>query len=172
MKSTWLLSIVLLLPISMFAQDMTIKSDNVQVEFIADMQKTKGTVSGFEAKINFNADDLSASSISGKVGVATLSTGNKKRDKHLKSDDYFHAEKYPNMTFKSSSITKEGNSYVMKGKLKIKDTEREEIITFTFIDHSFKGELTIQAANYKLGSFAKKKVEKTNVRITFVVPVQ
>lgn len=152
------------------AQELTVKSDAVKVDFLADMQKTKGSVSGFEAKINFNMEDLSASSITGTVDVNTLSTGNSKRDEHLKSADYFEAEKFPVMSFTSSSIVKEGDQYIMKGKVKIRDTEREEMITFTYSEKMFSGELIIQASNY-LDAYAKKSPDKTDVVITFAVPV-
>lgn len=43
------------------------------------------------------------------------------RDKHLKSDDFFNAKKYPNMTFKSTSMKKlAGNKYVLLGNLTIR----------------------------------------------------
>ena len=79
--------------------------------------------------------------------------------------------KYPTMSFKSISIEKDGNSFVMKGMMKIRDIEREEKIVFTYVDKVFKGETTIQAALYKIGNYADKKPEKTNVVISFLLPV-
>lgn len=169
-KAVLLLTVGLLTGVA-FGQELTVKADGVKIGFVADMQNTAGTVSGFEAKIKFDLNDLMNSTIVGSVDVSTLNTGNKKRDDHLKSADYFEQETYPKMTFTSTGFKKEGDKVVMTGKMKIKNVELEETITFTFKDNQFVGECTIQAANYDLGNFAKKKPEKTNVKISFSIPV-
>lgn len=170
-KNILIIMTLLVLPFFSQAKEMTINLDAVKITFLADMQKTAGSVSGLKAHINFNMDDLSKSNISGTVDVKTLNTGTPKRDEHLKSADYFDAEKYPTMSFGSISFAKENGKFVMKGKMKIKDVEREETIIFSFENNIFKGQCTIQASNYKLGNFADKGPEKTNVVITFVIPV-
>lgn len=154
-----------------FSQELKINLAAAKITFVADMQNTSGSVSGLDASINFDMNDLSKSSITGTVDVSKLETGNQKRDEHLKSADFFDAAKYPTMSFKSQSITKQKDVYVMKGLMTIKHIEREETITFSFANNMFTGEGIIQAANYDLGSFAKKKPEKTNVKISFVIPV-
>jgi len=160
-----------LMPFMSSAQELTLNMENVNISFVADMQNTKGTISGPQAKIKFNMDDLAQSSISGTVDASTLDTGNPKRDEHLKSADFFEVATYGTMGFKSISIEQDGNSYVMKGLMTIRDVEREEKIVFTYTNKVFKGETTIQAALYKIGNYADKKPEKTNVKITFVLPV-
>lgn len=166
-----LLGLLLGFPIAGSLNTLTVKSDAVKVTFLTDMQKTEGSIGGFEAKINFDQDDLMNSSIEGSVAVNTIQTGVEKRDAHLKSVDYLEAEKYPKMTFKSGSIKQSGDKFIMEGKLKIKDVERTESITFSYTNKVFKGEGTIQAANYKFG-YEKKKPEKTNIKISFLVPVE
>ena len=155
-----------------FAQELKVKMEGVKIDFVADMQNTSGSVGGFVAKILFNPDDLANSVITGTVDVNTLETGNEKRDEHLKSADYFEAETYPTMSFTSGTIELVGDKFVMTGKMKIKDVEREEKIEFTFVDKVFTAECTIQAANYNLGNFANKKPEKTNVKISLSIPVE
>ncbi|MFT5821287.1 MAG: polyisoprenoid-binding protein YceI [Crocinitomix sp.] len=160
-----------IMPMMTFAQELSLKMDAVKISFVADMQNTTGTISGLQAKIKFNMGDLAQSSIEGTVDVSTLDTGTPKRDEHLKSADYFDMATYPTMSFKSISFIKDGNSYVMTGMMKIRDVEREEKIVFTYTDKVFKGETTIQAALYKIGNYADKKPEKTNVVISFELPV-
>ena len=163
--------VLFLMPFMSSAQELTLNMENVNISFVADMQNTKGTISGLQAKIKFNIDDLAQSSISGTVDASTLDTGNPKRDEHLKSADFFEVATYGTMGFKSISIEQDRNSYVMKGLLTIRDVEREEKIVFTYANKVFKGETTIQVALYKIGNYADKKPEKTNVKITFVLPV-
>ena len=127
-------------PFSGPVNTLTVKSDAVKISFLADMQSTEGTIGGFEAKINFNPDDLMNSSIEGSVDVSTINTGKPKRDEHLKTADYFEAETYPKMTFKSTGIKQTGDKFIMEGKMKIKDTERTESITFSYVNKTFTGE--------------------------------
>lgn len=54
--------------------------------------------------------------VDASVQVASVDTGNEKRDGHLKSGDFFDAEKYPTITFKSTKVTKAGkNKYKVTG---------------------------------------------------------
>ena len=162
-----LLTVALTLNVS--AQTLTVKTDAVKINFLADKQKTKGTIGGFEAVIKFNVDQLAKSSISGSVDVSTIDTGIKKRDEHLRSDDYFDIAKYPKIAFQSASIKKEGNNFVMVGNLTIKNKTFTEKITFTFSENIFKGTMNIQLSNYDVGDFSTAK--KNGVQITFEIPV-
>lgn len=162
---------ILFVTTQLHAQELNIKSDDVKISFIADMQKTSGTIGGFQAKIKFDPSNLSQASISGSVNVSTLNTGNEKRDEHLKSEDYFHVAKYPKMYFSSSSFTEVNGKIVMTGKLKIKGTTREEKITFTYENNVFIGTLKIKATNYEMGNFSDKKPEKTDIIIQFSIPI-
>ncbi|MEO9532152.1 MAG: YceI family protein [Crocinitomicaceae bacterium] len=163
---------LMMLPIVGISQSLTVKAKKVKISFLAAMQKTEGTIGGLEATINFNPDDLAASTISGSVDVSTLSTENEKRDDHLKSKDFFEMETYPKMTFSSKSIKAEGDTYVMTGIMKIKGDEHEEKITFSYKDKMFVGECTIFLENYNVGKFSKNKGEKGSVKISFAIPVE
>ena len=59
------------------------------------------------------------------VDINSIDTGNPDRDNHLKSADFFEAEKYPKMVFKSSEVEKIGDTeYKLKGDLTIKDVTK------------------------------------------------
>jgi len=86
----------------------------------------EGTVSvpgeGFEnAKIDFTAD------------IASIDTENEKRDEHLRSDDFFNAEKYPKLTFNSKSFKKvDGDNFKLIGDLTIRDVTKEVELDVTY----------------------------------------
>lgn len=66
-----------------------------------------------KAKVNFTAD------------VNSITTHNEQRDGHLKSPDFFDAEKYPEVKFESTSITKKSDDeFDMNGNLTIKDVTK------------------------------------------------
>ncbi|NGP89546.1 YceI family protein [Fodinibius halophilus] len=88
----------------------------------------------YSSEIYFDPDNLTESSISVDIQVNSVDTDKKKRDGHLQSPDFFNAEKYPTMTFKSNKITSKGdNTFIAHGKLTIKDTTTDFKLPFTLL---------------------------------------
>lgn len=76
--------------------------------------------------------DFSNATIEFTVDVTSINTDNEMRDKHLKSDDFFNAEKFPTMTFKSTSWKKTGDrKYILEGDLTIRDVTRHVVFNAT-----------------------------------------
>jgi polyisoprenoid-binding protein YceI len=85
-----------------------------------------GSFDDFEIDLTYDADNPENSSVEARIGVASVNTGNERRDNHLRSGDWFEAEKYPHMTFKSTSVQKKGdNQLIARGQLTIKGETRE-----------------------------------------------
>jgi polyisoprenoid-binding protein YceI len=85
-----------------------------------------GTFKNFDGKIVTEGESFENASISLTVDINSISTDNEKRDNHLKSDDFFNAEKYPEMTFVSKKFTKvDDKNYVLVGDLTIRDVTKE-----------------------------------------------
>lgn len=71
-------------------------------------------------------------SVTAVIRSASVNTDNEMRDKDLRSDNFFNAEKYPEIRFQSTSIRRMGgDKYVAVGKLTIRDVTREVEIPFT-----------------------------------------
>lgn len=84
-----------------------------------------GNFSKFDATMEAEKSDFSDASISFEADVDSISTKSEQRDGHLKSDDFFNAEKYPKLTFKSTSIEKkDDNEYILHGDLTIRDVTK------------------------------------------------
>lgn len=66
------------------------------------------------------ANDPLQSKVEATVQVNSVSTGDEKRDGHLKSGDFFELEKYPTMTFVSTDIVAKGGEYALTGDLTVK----------------------------------------------------
>ena len=67
----------------------------------------------------------SLSAVRAEIKVASVDTDNPKRDGHLKSDDFFNAQRFPNITFESTSVKLEGNGeYSVNGILTIRDVSK------------------------------------------------
>jgi len=93
-----------------------------------------GEFKDYEATVNFDPENLEESMIDVKIMVNSIDTENERRDGHLKTADFFNAEKWPHITFKSDNIEKTGdNQFVANGKLTIKDVTKDVALPFTLL---------------------------------------
>ena len=85
------------------------------------ISEVDGSFKAFEATITSSKDDLSDAVFDISADIASVNTDNEHRDADIKGANYFDAEKFPKMTFKSTSFKKgEGNKYKMTGDLTLK----------------------------------------------------
>jgi polyisoprenoid-binding protein YceI len=90
------------------------------------ISEVDGEFKKFSGTVVSKSDDFTGADINFTIETGSISTDNDMRDKHLKSDDFFNAEKYPNITFKSSSLKKvSGNKYVLEGNLTMRDVTKK-----------------------------------------------
>ncbi len=93
-----------------------------------------GSFDEFEIKLDYNADNPTSSTVDVKIPVSSINTGNEKRDGHLMSQDFFEADKYPYITFKSTSVKANGDDQlVARGQLTIKGESREVDLPITLL---------------------------------------
>jgi polyisoprenoid-binding protein YceI len=89
------------------------------------ISEVTGNFGSFDGKVQSGADGFDGSKIEFTVDVASVDTDNEKRDNHLKSDDFFNAEKYPQIKFTNGTLKHvEGKEYVLKGDLTIRDVTK------------------------------------------------
>ena len=85
-----------------------------------------GQFKSFDASIESTKEDFSDAKINFSVDVNSIYTENDKRDGHLKSDDFFNAEKFPKMTFVGKSMKKVGkNKFKLTGDFTIRDVTKQ-----------------------------------------------
>ena len=132
LKRSFLLAAVAVMSASAFAQ--TAKKWNVDnvhssVKFSVThlvISEVDGSFKVYDGSITNTKDDFSDASILFNIDVASINTDNTMRDGHLKSDDFFNAEKFPKMTFKSTSFKKKsGNMYELTGDLTVRDITKK-----------------------------------------------
>lgn len=111
------------------------------------VSKVRGHFDTFEGTIQLDPSDVTKSSVEVSIDVASINTGNEDRDKHLRSPDFFDAETYPRITFKSTSVEKSGDSsYIATGNLTIRDTTRTVALPF-----EMSGPITDPWGNTRIG---------------------
>jgi polyisoprenoid-binding protein YceI len=108
-------------------------------------------------EIRFDPTDLSPASLQASVKVRSLETGISARDHHLMAKKYFYADQYPEISLRSTNITKRNaNTFDGVFQLTIKGNSRTVSFPFTFRRDQnqgyFDGEFTIDRLNYDVGS--------------------
>jgi polyisoprenoid-binding protein YceI len=81
-----------------------------------------GEFDNYEVNLVFDREDPANSSVEVRIDVQSVNTGNEKRDKHLQSTDFFDAEQYRWITFRSEQVVAaSGNTLLVRGPLTIRD---------------------------------------------------
>jgi len=99
------------------------------------ISEVTGSFSNYEGKVVTKSENsLEGASIEFTVDVNTIDTDNEMRDNHLKSDDFFNAEKFPKMSFKSTKVTANGDKkYKVTGMLTIRDITKEVVLDVVYL---------------------------------------
>ena len=84
----------------------------------------------FTGSVNFDAKDITKSTVEFTAKATSVDTGVAGRDNHLRTKDFFEVEKFPDITFKSTKVEKKGTGYMLTGDFTMKGVTKS--ITFPF----------------------------------------
>lgn len=120
----------LLVTVSVFAQTKwTVDPAHTFVNFSVKhlgISFVNGNFKKFDGSYTAAKADLTDSKINFTADASSINTGVDQRDAHLKSDDFFNVEKFPTLSFISTSLKLvKGNEYVLTGKLTIRDITKD-----------------------------------------------
>lgn len=92
-----------------------------------------GGFNAFEATVETQGEDFGKASIQFSAAVNSIHTGDAQRDGHLLSADFFDAEKYPTLSFRSTGLEEDAaGNYIMNGNLEIKGEIKPVQLKVTF----------------------------------------
>lgn len=124
------------------------------------VSEVEGKFKMFDGSLEHTKPDFSDAKVAFTVDVASIDTDNEMRDKHLKGDDFFNAEKFPTMKFQSTSFKPlGGNKYQLAGNLTIRDVTKPVLFDVVFggtanamgkTKAGFKAKTTINRFDYNL----------------------
>lgn len=124
------------------------------------VSEVEGSFKLFDGSMEHTKADYSDAKIDFTVDVNSINTDNEMRDKHLKGDDFFNAEKFPAMKFISTSFKPAGgNKYKLAGNLTIRDITKPVVFDVTYggtvnsmgkTKAGFKAKTTIDRFDYNL----------------------
>jgi len=127
-----------------------------------------GSLGTFEGTVETTGDDFSTAVISFSGDVASISTGNEQRDGHLKSPDFFDAEKSPKITFTSSKFEKvDASNFKLLGNLTIKGVSKP-----ISLDVEFGGVQKDPWGNTKAGFTLSGKINRKDFGLGWNAPLE
>ncbi|MEQ7125154.1 YceI family protein [Actinopolymorpha sp. B11F2] len=96
------------------------------------MTKVRGSFREFDGTIEV-AEDPAASKATVSIQLASIDTGTKQRDDHVRSGDFLDIDNHPVMTFVSTGIRSDGDGFVLTGDLTIKGVTRSVDLAAEFL---------------------------------------
>lgn len=122
-----------------------------------------GSFKKFEGEFTASKPDLTDAKIKFTIDASSINTGVQMRDDHLRSDDFINAEKYPKLTFESTSFKKvKGNVYALTGKLTIRDVTKD--VKFNVV---YGGTAKDQQGNTKAGFLATTTINRLDYNVNY-----
>lgn len=121
-----------------------------------------GKFKQFEGQAEAGAEDFDGAKVSFTAEISSIDTNQPDRDAHLKSADFFDAEKYPVLKFENGLIEKSGGDYKLKGELTIKDITKPVVL-----DADFGGIAEDPYGNTKAGFEIEGKVNRKDFGLTW-----
>ena len=126
----------------------------------------EGSFKNFSGDVEIG-DDFSKSKVNASVAVASIDTGVKDRDEHLKSADFFDAQKHGEMIFKSKKITGKPENFKMEGDLTIRGVTKMVVFEGRYL-----GAVTDGYGNRKIAVAAKSKINRKDFGLTWSKAVE
>jgi len=93
--------------------------------------KVRGRFATFSGSLNV-AEVPEDSSVEVTIDAASIQTSQDQRDEHLRSADFFEVDKYPALTFKSTSVELDGDSWKVTGDLTVRDVTKPVVLDVEF----------------------------------------
>lgn len=126
--------------------------------------KVHGGFEKMSGKLILDSTDPAKSSINVSIEAASINTREAARDKHLKSPDFFDVDKYPTLTFKSTSVEGVlGGDLKVVGDLAIHGVTKQVVLTV----EGPTAEVKDPWGNVKIGASATTKIKRKDFGLTW-----
>ena len=143
-----------------WALDPTHSEVTFSVKHLA-ISKVRGIFERFTASI-VTAEDPSKSTVEATIEVASINTNQKDRDKHLRTNDFFKADEFPQITFASNSVALNGDDITVVGDLTLRGVTKSVTLT-----GEFGGTVTDGYGQTKAGFTASTKINRHDYGVSW-----
>jgi len=152
-------------PALLAADTYTIDMANSMVSFTVRhmlINNVRGNFRDFSGTLTYDPQDVTKSGVEVHIKSRSIDTGNQDRDTHLRSADFFDVDKFPEITFKSTSIEKSGDGYILHGPLTMHGVSKDLAIPF-----SITGTVKDQRGGTHLGAEASLTISRKDFGLTW-----
>ncbi|WP_026927639.1 YceI family protein [Granulicoccus phenolivorans] len=130
--------------------------------------RIRGKFTDFDIRIDANADDVAASSVTAKVRVASVETNQEQRDQHLRSADFFDVQRWPEMTFVSTGVDEvDEDSLLIQGDLTIRDVTRSISLPMDFLGVQYDPLSKVERASFE----GSRRINRQDFGLKWNVPL-
>ncbi len=127
------------------------------------VSEVTGRFTRFDATLKQGKEDFAGSMLDATIQTTSVNTDNEMRDKDLRSDNFFSADKFPTITFQSTSFEKTGDdTYRIRGNLTIRDVTKEVTLDGTLL-----GTVTDPRGNHRVGFRATTTINRFDYGVTW-----
>ena len=143
----------------------TLDASHTAVEFSVKhlmITTVRGRFADIEGRVTMNGATPDTASVDATIQVASIDTRSEQRDTHLRSADFFDAEHFPDMTFKSVAIEGTPTRFTMTGDLTIRGTTRP-----VTLDVVFEGATKDPWGGQRMGFSASGKIDRRDFGLVY-----
>lgn len=132
----------------------------------------EGIFKDMTGDIQFDTENPENSSFAFTVVVSSINTGKGMKNKHAKSKKWFDADTYPNITFQSKSVAKDGAEYLVTGTMNIHGVAKEMTIPFSFNGDAFSSKFSVNRLDFGVGTMKGMSKKVSNeIKLDVTIPV-
>lgn len=150
--------------------DYSIDPAHTRVGFVARhamVTKVRGAFTEVSGTAHVDAVDPSKSSVSIVIVANSISTGQQQRDDHLRSRDFLDSEQYPEITFVSTSVDRDGDAWTIAGDLTIMGVTQPVSVPFEFT-----GSARDPFGNVRIGFEGAAAISRKDWGLTWNAPLE
>lgn len=130
------------------------------------IRTVEGVFTGMTGFVDSSKDNINK--IEACIPANTVNTESKKRDEHLKNEDFFYVEKFPEICFTSSNVKHTNEGYLAYGELTLHGVSKHVEIPITKEGNKLKGSINLNRLDYKLGESTGTFMVGDEVEITII----
>ena len=147
--------------------DADVAHSNVgfSIPILGGLSHVRGKFNDFSVEIVYDDKDVTKSTVRAVIKAASIDTGIERRDAHLRTADFFDAEKFPEITFQSTRVEKKGKDFIAHGTFTMHGVSKEIALPFTIngVNKAADGKTT-------LGVTARATLNRRDYGINFARP--
>ena len=121
-----------------------------------------GSFKTFQGSMESQGESFENAQVEFSLDVDSIDTNNEMRDGHVKGEEFFDAAKFPHITFKSTSMVKDGDAYHLTGDLTMKDVTKP-----VTLEAEYGGSAVDFYGNHKAGFEVSGKINRKDFGLTW-----